>query len=372
MILEIKDIIIICLLLVLAYLNIDKIIKTYKKIKKEYFSEPNLKIESDLSNVKREQLIIQNAIKENISKSVKDKKLKEILLYVLDNGKKVRPIIVTTVYKQLTNSNEIPDYVIQGALAIEYIHTSSLIIDDIMDDDDYRRGKEALHYKYNLTVAQLAAILLFSLGMENLFTSLDKINKIHADTNKNMPLLIGRMCSNLLNELTTGQYFDVEVPMNIPAVGDMVKASMHKMSLKDAQHLDKMKGTIEDMIHKKTSSLFEYSFIIPWLLANHNKTDKELEDGIDKMKAIARQFGLIFQISDDFEDVEQDKLRDGKNVAMNYVINRGYYDGYKDYKKLVTDFNKSSTKENIRTKEIDEIVAFLTKRVDVYYKAYLE
>lgn len=358
---EIKDIIIICLLVVLIYFNIDRIMKIYKNIQKEYYTPNKLNVQSDLTNVKKEQVIIGNSIKENITKYVKDKKLKEILFYVLEDGKKVRPIIVTTVYKQLTNSNEIPEYVMDAALGIEYIHTSSLIIDDIMDDDNFRRGKEALHYKYNLTIAQLAAILLFSLGMENMFTSLEKLNNTHSDSNKTIPLLIGKMCSSLLTELTKGQYLDVEVPIDISGIGDMVKNSIRMM---------KLQGAVEDMIHKKTSSLFEYSFIIPWVLTNHTKTDNELKDGIVKMRSIARHFGLIFQISDDFEDVEQDQMRDGKNIAMNYVIAKGYYDAYKDYKKLVHEFNEASEKENILTPEIKEIEGYLTKRVEVYYKAH--
>ena len=365
---EIKDIIIICLLIVLVYLNIDKIMRIYKNIQKELFTPKKLDVHSDMTHVKKEQKVIQNSIKENITKYVKDKKLKEILFYVLEDGKKVRPIIVTSIYKQLTNSTEIPDYIMDAALAIEYIHTASLIIDDIMDDDNYRRGKEALHYKYNLTIAQLAAVLLFSLGMENIFTALEKINKTDpTNTNKNIPLLIGQMCSVLLTELTKGQYLDIEVPIDIPGIGDMVKNS-----LQVSRQMKKIQDIIEDMIHKKTSSLFEYSFIIPWVFANHTKTDKELTDGIAKMKSIARQFGLIFQVSDDFEDIEQDAMRDGKNVAMNYVINKNPYDAYKDYKKLVDDFNKAAGEENILTNEIKEIEAYLTKKVEVYYKAHSE
>ena len=61
-------------------------------------------------------------------------------MYSLDSGKKVRPIIVKSVYKKLGNTNDLPHYVMQAAIAIEYIHTASLIIDDIMDDDDVTSG----------------------------------------------------------------------------------------------------------------------------------------------------------------------------------------------------------------------------------------
>ena len=230
---ELKDIIIICLFLALVYLHFDKLKKIYKNIKKKYFSPKELEIQSDLTNMKKEQEIIQLAIKENINTFVKDKKLREIVLYSLNNGKKVRPIIVTTIFKQITSQENVPDYVMQAALAIEYIHTASLIIDDIMDDDDYRRGKEALHIKYNLTLAQLGAILLFSLGMENIFGSLDKLNKAHPDTNKNIIVITGNLCSSLLRELTTGQYLDVDMPSDIADVGDIIKDENQRNSIKN-------------------------------------------------------------------------------------------------------------------------------------------
>jgi geranylgeranyl pyrophosphate synthase len=235
----------------------------------------------------------------------------------------------------------------QCAMAIEYIHASSLVMDDIMDDDDYRRGKMSLHIRYNSTIAQLAAILLFSIGLENIFDGLDKLQKEKPDANKNISLLIGNIFSKLLHELIIGQYLDVSMPDNVFSQ-------------------DKIKG-IENVIHKKTSSLFEYSFVIPWILANYNKSDEELEKGIKNMTDISRKFGLMFQISDDFEDYIQDKEKSDSNMTMNYVINLGYSDAYKEYNKIVQDFKLTASNENILTKELSEIEGYLTKKVDVYY-----
>jgi len=343
----IKNIIIICLILVIIYLNIDKLYKFYKNIRKDYYSSQALEVKSNLSNMKKEQELIQIAIKKNIKKLVNDKKLREVLLYSVIEGKKVRPIIVTSIYRKLVDIQDLPEYVMQCAMAIEYIHASSLVMDDIMDDDDYRRGKMSLHIRYNSTIAQLAAILLFSIGLENIFDGLDKLQKEKPDANKNISLLIGNIFSKLLHELIIGQYLDVSMPDNVFSQ-------------------DKIKG-IENVIHKKTSSLFEYSFVIPWILANYNKSDEELEKGIKNMTDISRKFGLMFQISDDFEDYIQDKEKSDSNMTMNYVINLGYSDAYKEYNKIVQDFKLTASNENILTKELSEIEGYLTKKVDVYY-----
>lgn len=62
---------------------------------------------------------------------------------------------------------------IYPACALEFIHTSSLIHDDLpcMDDDDFRRGKPSLHKAYDEATAVLAGDYLLSLAFETLATA---------------------------------------------------------------------------------------------------------------------------------------------------------------------------------------------------------
>lgn len=350
----IKNIIIILLILIIIYLNISNISKFYKNIRNEYYSSKLLDIKYDLDTVNLEKTVIEKYIDENINEKIKDRKLKEILEYVLSDGKKVRPIIFNSIYKKLTtfdfisNSDYIPK---KCMIAVEYIHTASLIIDDIMDDDDYRRGKLALHAKYNLSVAQIAAILLLSLGIENIYEDIDELYNKHKDTNKDLSLIIGKLYSGILKELTLGQYYDITLPEEI-----FVE--------------NKLKGT-ELIIHKKTSSLFEYCFCVPFILANYNKSTEVLNEGIIKMKELAKNFGLMFQIADDFEDYLQDLEKESdNNECLNYVIQMGYYDAMKEYKKIVSDFTVKATNENVLTNELMEIEGYLSKKVSLYYNDY--
>ena len=354
-----KDIIIILLLLVIAYYNSINILKLYKNIKNKLNPEHHYEVKSDMSLVKKEQKVIQTHIKNNINKNIKDKKLREILLYSLGNGKRVRPIILISCYERLAKSTTIPNYVILAALSIEYIHTASLVIDDIMDDDDERREKPSVHIKYGLTMAQLSAVILCSLAMQNLFGCLHELNKIHQNTNKNIPLILGNIISELIKDLSVGQYLDVTMPSDFSELGNIINHSVK---------IGKLKTNVEDLIHKKTSSLFEFCFIMPWVLANHNKSDSEIEEGVKNTRYLARHFGLIFQISDDFEDVEKDSNKNGKNAVMNYVIHKGYYDAHKDYKKIVTKFNDLCIREDMLTDEIKQMISYLSAKVDIYYK----
>ena len=69
--------------------------------------------------------------------------------------------------------------------------------------------------------------------------------------------------------------------------------------------------------------------------------------------------------SDDFEDVERDL---SKNVVVNYVVNKGYYDAHEYYGGLVAEFNELCAREGIMCNELTEILAHLTTKVETYYE----
>jgi len=66
---------------------------------------------------------------------------------VLNNGKRIRPLFIYALLNDLGFSQSRAHH---AAVAVELIHTYSLIHDDLpsMDDDDIRHGKPALHIKY--------------------------------------------------------------------------------------------------------------------------------------------------------------------------------------------------------------------------------
>ncbi|MEJ7141965.1 polyprenyl synthetase family protein, partial [Staphylococcus capitis] len=88
------------------------------------------------------------ALKETIPQSNLNTDLEESMLYSLNaGGKRLRPVLLLLTLDMLE-----VDYQkgMQTALALEMIHTYSLIHDDLpaMDNDDYRRGKLTNHKVY--------------------------------------------------------------------------------------------------------------------------------------------------------------------------------------------------------------------------------
>lgn len=86
-------------------------------------------------------------------------------------GKRFRPILLLATYEAITG-NISP--AIDFACALEFIHTYSLIHDDLpsMDDDDYRRGLPTCHKKFGEAIAILAGDALLNLSFEIMINKL--------------------------------------------------------------------------------------------------------------------------------------------------------------------------------------------------------
>ena len=351
----IKDIIIIILLLIIFFpFKKLKSLLVKNKVDEEKFKH-DVNMDTYLKNKNEIDLIIKKDIKTEFGN---EKKMRKLIKYSLDDGKRVRGVIISAIFKQLSKQDEIPDYVKEAILTMEYIHAASLIIDDMMDGDTDRRGKKCIHIKYGSTMAQLVALQLISLCYQKLCCSINLLNKQMKDSNKNICLILNTHIANNLKSLSIGQYIDINIPNDISKIGKSIKETVHHKQLLD----------VEDLIHKKTSSLFMISFVWPWLLYHNSKTDEELDEDIKNISEIAKLFGLIFQIADDFEDEIQDYKKQGKNSVMNYVIYHGKETAKVKYYQFVDKFFTLSEKNNILTQEIREIISYLNSKVDHYSK----
>ena len=66
--------------------------------------------------------------------------------YFLAGGKRIRPLLTIAAYNGITNTTE--DEIVLPSVGIEFLHNATLIHDDIIDKDDFRRVKPAFHYKF--------------------------------------------------------------------------------------------------------------------------------------------------------------------------------------------------------------------------------
>ncbi len=199
-------------------------------------------------------------------------RLQSAMRYTLFNaGKRIRPALTLQVCKDLGGDlrNAYPP-----ACAIEYIHTYSLIHDDLpaMDDDDFRRGKPSNHKKFDEATAILAGDALLTAAFEAISRTPDKS-------------LVGPMVLSLAEGagaagMVGGQQIDLAP-----------RANAHEIH------------------EKKTAALFRTATHLGALAARSPRADNLARYGL--------HLGLAFQAVDDILDASEKGRR---NVAHLYGI----------------------------------------------------
>lgn len=255
------------------------------------------------------QKTIASKIEENMPTFGIKTKVRDACEYALLNGgKRLRPAIVLMVAKALGFGADVS----QAALAIEYFHTASLVVDDLpcMDDDDERRNRPSVHKAFGESVALLVSYALIAAGYECLGKNAKIIKHsslAHAPYSDHIGILVLENASynTGLQGATGGQFLDICPPdLTLP--------------------------TLRTIIHKKTVSLFEVAFVSGWLFGGGSP------EFLSNAKKIASHFGMAFQIADDIGDRAQDSANGrqvnvatlfGKDVAERLLQEEveGYY-----------------------------------------------
>lgn len=230
------------------------------------------------------------ALKKDIEAWGEEDGLKQACRYsLLSGGKRVRPLCTLSIASALSPGLD----ALEAALAIEYMHTASLIIDDLpcMDNDDYRRGKLSVHKVFGETTALLASYALMNLSYEKIYRATCNLENSQIGSPlkaKEAGLVALKEASQAsgLNGATGGQFLDLFSK-------------------------NKDLSIIKEIFYKKTVALFEVSFLFGWLFGGGSC------EFVHHIKELAGHFGMAFQIADDLEDQVQDKERGEKvNVAL--------------------------------------------------------
>lgn len=224
-------------------------------------------------------------------------KLKEAALYALQGeAKRIRPTIALWIAKELD-----PDYEnYHPMIALELAHTSSLILDDLpcMDDAKTRRNKQALHLHYNEQEAILVAVGLISESYMQLHLGAAKLNDCGA-ANRRFEILNHSLhftaLAGGLSGAPLGQWMDLTI------------SSIRSHPL-------------EKLMQKKTGVFFESAFVLGWLFGNGS---------LEKLPLVVEAsniFGIMFQIMDDFLDLEEDAK---ERPYANYVLKNGKAESFR-------------------------------------------
>ena len=232
--------------------------------------------------------------------------IKETIKYATsDGGKRIRPVLLYATCDALGVSLDEAD---SYALALEFIHSYSLVHDDLecMDNDDYRRGKLSTHKKYGEAFGVLCGDALLNLAFETVLSK-NSFNINDKDALKILADYSG------YNGMIAGQVLDILAEKD------------------DESNVEKF---IEIYLNK-TSKLLT----APMLIASTLSGGKYF----NLLKDVGENLGVMFQISDDILDVEGSLCDIGKTPGKDEEENKMTsikvlgLDGAKEFNKKLFD-----------------------------------
>ena len=263
-------------------------------------------------------------IKEAIDKAIENylyekepSNLYEAVKYLpFAGGKRLRPLIACLACEAVGGNfvNALP-----LAVALELIHTFTLVHDDIMDKDEERRGMPAVHVKFGENTAILAGDTLFAKAFE--VASAIKDAEIAKKILRNLAIMAKEICE--------GQQLDIE---------------FEEMEyVEESQFLE--------MIEKKTARMFEQAAMGGAIVGRGKREE------IEALQKYGLNLGMAFQIWDDCLDVigkdigkpVGSDIREGKKTLL-YI--------YAYEKAENKEWLKYYGKEDANDEEVQKIIKF--------------
>ncbi|AKG38981.1 MAG: polyprenyl synthetase family protein [Infirmifilum sp.] len=210
----------------------------------------------------------------------------EAVLYPIKiGGKRVRPAL--TIISALAVGGKAEE-AYPAAAAVELAHNYSLILDDIIDHSEVRRGYPTVWKKYGLSTAILVAVHY----RESIADAL-------SDTRD--PKTFHDIMARTIKLLTDGERLDILFEQSGREDEPYIVANRYrKISLEDYLN----------MIEKKTGVLIETSCVFGGLSVGIVE-----EEIIQALREYGRNIGIAFQISDDIIDIFGDARKTGKKVG---------------------------------------------------------
>lgn len=209
----------------------------------------------------------------------------EAVEYALfSGGKRLRPILTLLGAELFGGKAEI---ILPSAVAVEFIHTSSLIFDDLpcMDNADKRRGKTSLHEKFGEGLAVLTAIGFLNAAYALVFVNHNQMPERAMQAHAEIVECVGA------SGMVGGQSVDLALAKGADDAGDF-----------------------ESVRNLKTSALMRLALRVGSILAGANYLE------LAHLSRFAELLGDAYQLSDDLIDAEEDGAIFGENKPIQKQV----------------------------------------------------
>jgi geranylgeranyl diphosphate synthase type I len=193
-------------------------------------------------------------------------------------GKRLRPAVVMLAADTVKRGSS--HDIIQAALALELTHTFTLIHDDIMDEDNLRRGVPTVHTKWDMPTGILAGDVLYARAFEFICLA-----KAHDNAKVRAVSMLARACADICE----GQHMDMSFT--------------HRNDVDEYEYLE--------MVKKKTGVLYAAAAGIGAILAGSTAQQAKA------LYLFGLNTGIAFQIQDDLIDLLTPAEKSGKDRASD-------------------------------------------------------
>lgn len=197
--------------------------------------------------------------------------IQEIAQYLIQaGGKRLRPALLLLVCAALGNQGD-ERYTL--AAVIEFIHTATLLHDDVVDTSDLRRGRKTANAVFGNAASVLTGDFLYSRAFQMM---------VSVGCTRVMPVL-----ANATNMIAEGEVLQL--------------INKHQSDMDEARYMQ--------VIHYKTAKLFESAAQLGAMVA-------DAEPALETAAAeFGRRIGTAFQLMDDWLDYAGDAQSMGKNAG---------------------------------------------------------
>ncbi len=252
---------------------------------------------------------------------------------VFAGGKRIRPIFCYESAKLFTSD---PAPAIPVGCALEFIHTYSLIHDDLpaLDNDDLRRGKATNHKVFGEAMAILAGDALLTLAFQTLANSaMEPARRVRVISEI-------AAAAGTVNGMVGGQVADIEAEKK-PADAAML-----------------------EYIHRSKTAALICGSIVAGAIAG-GASDEDVE----RLRRFGQQIGWAFQVVDDILDVSESSAALGKTAGKDQAQQKATYPalyGLEKSREIASDLETKALREldcyGQRATRLRQLAQFLVAR----------
>lgn len=287
---------------------------------------------------------VDPAIYELLTSSV-DKRYQDIARYQIScGGKRLRPALAVMSSEMLGGKLE---DVLYPAASLEILHTATLIIDDIIDNSDFRRNDPTVWKKFGTSMAECF--------------SMDYVVSIFQGANKSSErAALTEVFAKTLKSIVDGEIADILFERS--GREDEPFVVEHRYDIVS-------KKDYFDMIGNKTAILIQASCQVGGICAGGSR------EQMDALMDYGWGIGVSFQLRDDILDIFGDEKSFGKKIGKdiiekkmgNIIVILALEELEKEDKKALLDILASE--EDIKDEDISEAIKII-KKTDAKDKAY--